>query len=129
MFDLQVCFSKRRIGLFKKAYELLVLCGAHGEVVAFSPASNPYTFIHPSDSSSASNKYLHLSSSSRADLNRQVSELTAKVKTARRKKEAIEATVKGIGEDIWSADVSRLDLAQLEALKTRLMEVKGAVGL
>ncbi|KAG8058177.1 hypothetical protein GUJ93_ZPchr0002g25169 [Zizania palustris] len=33
----QVCFSKRREGVFKKANELSVLCGAHVAVVFFSP--------------------------------------------------------------------------------------------
>ncbi|CAN6169659.1 unnamed protein product [Urochloa humidicola] len=43
-----VCFSKRRAGLFKKAAELVALCGAHVAVVAFSQAGKPYSFGHPS---------------------------------------------------------------------------------
>ncbi|CAM8917141.1 unnamed protein product [Rhodiola kirilowii] len=43
----QVTFSKRRTGLFKKAGELSVLCGAEVAVIVFSEGSKPYTFGHP----------------------------------------------------------------------------------
>jgi hypothetical protein len=44
----QVCFSKRKHGLFKKAADLSVLCGAHVAAVAFSPGGKPFSFGHPS---------------------------------------------------------------------------------
>ncbi|URE32190.1 SRF-type transcription factor (DNA-binding and dimerization domain) [Musa troglodytarum] len=40
----QVCFSKRRSGLFKKAYELSVLCDAEVALLVFSPAGKLYEF-------------------------------------------------------------------------------------
>ncbi|URE33256.1 hypothetical protein MUK42_17753 [Musa troglodytarum] len=40
----QVRFSKRRSGLFKKAYELAVLCDAEVALVVFSPAGKLYEF-------------------------------------------------------------------------------------
>jgi hypothetical protein len=43
-----VCFSKRKHGLFKKAADLSVLCGAHVAAVAFSPGGKPFSFGHPS---------------------------------------------------------------------------------
>ncbi|XP_037446139.1 agamous-like MADS-box protein AGL29 [Triticum dicoccoides] len=45
---LQVCFSKRRKGLVKKAFELSVLCGAQVALIVFSPAGKPYTYGHTS---------------------------------------------------------------------------------
>ncbi|THU68883.1 hypothetical protein C4D60_Mb08t08550 [Musa balbisiana] len=39
-----VCFSKRRSGLFKKAYELSVLCDAEVALLVFSPAGKLYEF-------------------------------------------------------------------------------------
>ncbi|KAK1273237.1 Agamous-like MADS-box protein AGL61 [Acorus gramineus] len=45
---LQVCFSKRRQGVFKKASELSLLCGAHIAVIVFSPGSKPYVYAQPS---------------------------------------------------------------------------------
>lgn len=44
----QVTFSKRRTGLFKKANELSILCGAEVAIVVFSPGNKPYSFGHPS---------------------------------------------------------------------------------
>lgn len=44
----QVCFSKRHQGLFKKASDLSILCGAMVAIVAFSPAGRPISFGSPS---------------------------------------------------------------------------------
>ncbi|KAK1698006.1 hypothetical protein QYE76_014703 [Lolium multiflorum] len=44
----QVCFSKRRVGLFRKAIELATICDAKVGAVAFSPGDNVFTFGHPS---------------------------------------------------------------------------------
>ncbi|PHT29357.1 Agamous-like MADS-box protein AGL62 [Capsicum baccatum] len=48
--NMQVTFSKRRAGLFKKASELCTLCGAEIAIVVFSPgkANKVYSCGHPS---------------------------------------------------------------------------------
>lgn len=43
----QVTFSKRRAGLFKKAFELSVLCGVELAVVVFSQTGKVFSFAHP----------------------------------------------------------------------------------
>ncbi|KAM1031162.1 hypothetical protein FF1_034939 [Malus domestica] len=45
--NLQVAFSKRRSGLFKKASELCTLCGVEIVIIVFSPANKPFSFGHP----------------------------------------------------------------------------------
>ncbi|XP_043692746.1 agamous-like MADS-box protein AGL62 [Telopea speciosissima] len=45
---LQVTFSKRRAGLFKKANELYSLCGAEIAILLSSPAGTVFSFGHPS---------------------------------------------------------------------------------
>lgn len=45
--SLQVTFSKRRAGLFKKASELSALCGAEVAVIVESPAGKVYSFGNP----------------------------------------------------------------------------------
>ncbi|KAH0727322.1 hypothetical protein KY284_003187 [Solanum tuberosum] len=45
--NLQVTFSKRRAGLFKKASELCTLCGAEIAIVVFSPGDKVFSFGHP----------------------------------------------------------------------------------
>ncbi|KAF4376157.1 hypothetical protein G4B88_004961 [Cannabis sativa] len=44
--NMLVSFSKRRDGLFKKASELCVKCGAQIAVVILSPAGIPHAFEH-----------------------------------------------------------------------------------
>ncbi|CAH8362402.1 unnamed protein product [Eruca vesicaria subsp. sativa] len=44
--NLQVTFSKRKNGLFKKASELCTLCAAHMAVIVFSPSGKVYCFGH-----------------------------------------------------------------------------------
>ncbi|KAK7269953.1 hypothetical protein RIF29_22775 [Crotalaria pallida] len=46
--NLQVTFSKRRSGLFKKASELCTLCGAEIALIVFSPGEKAFSFGHPS---------------------------------------------------------------------------------
>ncbi|KAK4724262.1 hypothetical protein R3W88_027041 [Solanum pinnatisectum] len=43
---LQVTFSKRRSGLFKKASELCTLCGIEIAIIVISPARKAYSFGH-----------------------------------------------------------------------------------
>ncbi|KAK6925243.1 Transcription factor, MADS-box [Dillenia turbinata] len=47
----QVTFSKRRVGLFNKASELCVLCGAEIAIICFSQAGKVFSFGHPSTDS------------------------------------------------------------------------------
>ncbi|KAM3333642.1 hypothetical protein ACQJBY_028628 [Aegilops geniculata] len=44
----QVCFAKRRHGLFNKANELAVMCGAQVAAVTFSDGGKAFSFGHPS---------------------------------------------------------------------------------
>ncbi|KAJ8769362.1 hypothetical protein K2173_002566 [Erythroxylum novogranatense] len=44
----QVCFSKRRAGIFKKASELCTLCAVHIGMIIFSPGGKAFSFGHPS---------------------------------------------------------------------------------
>ncbi|XP_015072588.1 agamous-like MADS-box protein AGL62 [Solanum pennellii] len=46
--NLGVTFSKRRAGLYKKACELCMLCGAEIAIVIFSPEGKIFSFGHPS---------------------------------------------------------------------------------
>ncbi|XP_021907104.1 agamous-like MADS-box protein AGL62 [Carica papaya] len=45
--NLQVTFSKRRAGLFKKASELSTLCGAEIAIIVFSLGRKVFSFGHP----------------------------------------------------------------------------------
>lgn len=45
--NLQVTFSKRHAGLFKKASELSILCGVESALIVFSPGDKDYSFENP----------------------------------------------------------------------------------
>lgn len=45
--SLQVTFSKRRFGVFKKASELCTLCDAQIALIVFSPSQKAFSFGHP----------------------------------------------------------------------------------
>ncbi|XP_026664940.1 agamous-like MADS-box protein AGL61 [Phoenix dactylifera] len=136
----QVCFSKRRAGLFKKANELSILCGAEIGIIVFSPAGKPFSFGHPSVSSII-DRFLSDSPSPPTlpfadrripaaremmvvrELNRQYTELAALLETERRKKAALEEAVrvKRTGEaTLWGANIEELGLGELERLHQSL---------
>lgn len=46
--NLQVTFSKRRSGIYKKASELGILCDCHVAIIIISAADKIYSFGHPS---------------------------------------------------------------------------------
>ncbi|CAJ2630580.1 unnamed protein product [Trifolium pratense] len=55
--NLQVTFSKRRSGLFKKASEFCTLCGVDVALVIFSPSEKVFSFGHP-DIDMVINRYI-----------------------------------------------------------------------
>lgn len=55
--NLQVTFSKRRSGLFKKASDLCTLCGVDVALFVFSPSEKVFSFGHP-NTDEVINRYL-----------------------------------------------------------------------
>ncbi|KAF8029076.1 hypothetical protein BT93_E1679 [Corymbia citriodora subsp. variegata] len=53
----EVTFSKLHRGMFRKASELAILCGAEVAIITFSPHGNPFVFGHPSPDA-VINRYL-----------------------------------------------------------------------
>ncbi|KAL3849704.1 hypothetical protein ACJIZ3_011586 [Penstemon smallii] len=45
--DCYATFSKRRLGLFKKASELCALCNLDMGIIVYSPTGKPFSFFHP----------------------------------------------------------------------------------
>lgn len=66
--SLQVTFSKRRSGLFSKAMELCVLCGAEVGIIVFSPNGKIFLAGHP-DFDKILNRYLDQNHSSLDEVN------------------------------------------------------------
>jgi hypothetical protein len=140
----QVCFSKRRSGLFKKANELAIMCGVEVAAVVFSRAGNAFSFGHPSveaviqrfdptgtDTGGAAEDNTLLV----ADLNRQHQELRAKLDAAKVKKDQVDAAMAmakercaGIPVAAWlEADVRDMGEEELMQFAAALQVVQAAV--
>ncbi|RLN33090.1 agamous-like MADS-box protein AGL29 [Panicum miliaceum] len=146
----QVCFSKRRQGLFKKASELSILCGAIVGTIVFSPAGRSFSFGHPSidevisrflssvvnpNGPAASGGPNHDNGGSVTDtvntLNMEVLGLEQSLESEKQRKERLqEATEKEMGGRMmqWlNANVFELGLDELLEFEKKLEEIQAIV--
>ncbi|KAL0364952.1 UNVERIFIED_CONTAM: Agamous-like MADS-box protein [Sesamum angustifolium] len=127
--NLQVTFSKRRVGLFKKASELCTLTGSEAAVVVFSPGNKAHSFGHP-DVHTVANKLLAPNSSIGNVANHEnelkyLAEVERQIEAERARGEEIERMRKAFEKEKWfpSADVIEgLSYQQLEHLKGAVMD-------
>ncbi|XP_030476891.2 agamous-like MADS-box protein AGL62 [Syzygium oleosum] len=141
--DKLITFSKRRSSIYKKASELVTLCGSEVGVVTFSPAGKPYSFAHPSIDSVA-NRFLNqnprqnppqndgvetLVESYRrlriGELNQQYDELVDQVEADKKRgKELKQNTEARSSEGWWEAPIEELNLEELKQMKERMEELR-----
>ncbi|KAK1300505.1 Agamous-like MADS-box protein AGL62 [Acorus calamus] len=142
----QVCFSKRRSGLFKKASELCILCGADVAIVVFSPAGKAYSFGHPSVESVAE-RFLRRSAPNQnraqahqaqqahrgpllGELNQQYTELMSLAEAKKKRGEDLKAAAKARRAtcQYWfDGPVEELGLQELERFAMGINEVRNQV--
>ncbi|CAN6452837.1 unnamed protein product [Victoria cruziana] len=144
----QVCFSKRRNGLMKKANELCILCGAEIAVIVFSPGGKSYSFGSPSVESVVHRFLNGLSpsslsslrtsdadpahhSSTMKELNQQHDELLQQLEAERKRRSSLQKlhdkTCHTQGMAGWDSDVNSLDHGQVEDLLPALEELKSTL--
>ncbi|KAL3616924.1 hypothetical protein CASFOL_039318 [Castilleja foliolosa] len=133
-----VSFSKRRSGLFKKAAEFSVLCGAQVAIILFSLSGRAYSFGHPTvesvinrlrngnpmpnwqeaqDMEARSARIAEL----RESCDRKNKALEKKKRRAKELKAALESSV------LSDEKLSRLDVNGLEDLKEKLEKLRDEV--
>ncbi|KAL0422187.1 UNVERIFIED_CONTAM: Agamous-like MADS-box protein [Sesamum latifolium] len=122
--NLQVTFSKRRVGLFKKASELCTLTGSEAAVVVFSPGNKAHSFGHP-DVHTVANKLL--APNSLGDVANQSNhvfqrEVERQIEAERAKGEEIERMRKACEKEKWFPSTEGLSYQQLEHLKGAVMD-------
>uniref|UniRef100_A0A5K1CG28 MADS-box domain-containing protein n=1 Tax=Nymphaea colorata TaxID=210225 RepID=A0A5K1CG28_9MAGN len=138
----QVCFSKRRNGLMKKAGELCILCGVEIAIIVFSPAGKAFSFGDPSVDAII-NRFLDPSShvpapsdahraSTIEELNRQNDELIQQIEAEKKHHVLLQKLHRSegssrMGSHFWDADVENSSLDQLEELKAALEEMRSAL--
>ncbi|MCD7451631.1 hypothetical protein HAX54_012893 [Datura stramonium] len=136
---LQVTFSKRRSGLFKKASELCTLCGVEIGIIVFSPARKVFSFGHPnvefiierflSRNNPTANNSLHLIEAHRntsvGGLNLQLTQILGEVEIEKKRGESLDQMRKASQSQYWwEAPINELDLQQLEQLKDSMEDLK-----
>ncbi|GLT96994.1 hypothetical protein SLE2022_145820 [Rubroshorea leprosula] len=137
--NLQVTFSKRRSGLFKKASELCTLCGAEVVVVVFSPGNKVFSFGHPgvetlieryvSRSPPQASGTMQLIEAHRnasvRELNMQLTQVTNQLEAERKRGEELNQMRKASQSQCWWENpIDQLNLTQLEQLRQALEELK-----
>lgn len=138
--NLQVTFSKRRAGLFKKASELSTLCGAETAVVVFSPGNKAHSFGHP-NVDTISERFLNqnapsaisdadklLGAHQKATINQQTLELTQlqnQLELEQKRAQELEKVRKEGQRQQWCPpDINKLDYPQLDRLKGALLQFR-----
>lgn len=137
---LQVTFSKRRSGLFKKASELCTLCGVEIAIIVFSPAEKVFSFGHP-NVDSILDRFLsripppesagahqiveaHRNANVR-ELNVHLTEILNQLEAEKKRGESLQQMRKaGQRQFWWEAPIPELGLHELEQLKVSLEELK-----
>ncbi|CAL5419494.1 unnamed protein product [Camellia sinensis] len=144
--NLQVTFSKRRSGLFKKASELSILCGAEVGIIVFSPGKKAYSFGHPTvdmiidrflsrdaplNSGTHQLVKAHRSACVR-DLNLQLTHVQALLDVEKQRRTALDQLkmAEGQGEHRWwEGPVEEMNLPQLHEFKAAMMELRTRIGI
>ncbi|KAL6545873.1 hypothetical protein OROGR_009747 [Orobanche gracilis] len=137
---LQVTFSKRRSGLFKKASELCTLCGVEIAIIVFSPAGKVFSFGHPNvepivDRFLARNRAqntddpFHLIEAQRnasvRELNLQLGQYLNALEVERKRGENLDSMRKTNQSHYWwEGSIDKLGLDELEQLKDAMEELK-----
>ncbi|XVE59987.1 hypothetical protein DITRI_Ditri05aG0090500 [Diplodiscus trichospermus] len=139
--NLQVTFSKRRAGVFKKASELCTLCGADVAIIVFSPAGKVFSFGHPQVDSTIDRfltRNLPLRNSNNThrlveahrnanihELNVQLAQYLDMLEVEKRKGEALEEIREaGKRQCWWQAPIDELGLNELEQLRIAFEDLK-----
>ncbi|BFG42240.1 hypothetical protein CerSpe_285140 [Prunus speciosa] len=142
--NLQVTFSKRRAGLFKKASELSTLCGTKLGLIVFSPGKKAFCFGHPSieevldkyegrPSRQPLNHDMQqiVEACSHATLNELNAELTLvmeRIERERKRGEELTQLLKASQAECGlEGPVEELDLDKMEILRASLMELRSKV--
>ncbi|GFP88669.1 agamous-like mads-box protein agl61 [Phtheirospermum japonicum] len=135
----QVTFSKRRVGLFKKASELHTLCGGENAVVVFSPSNKPHSFAAP-NIQTITDRFLNQFALGGTKFNQtptahdnlitrqrnlELSNLERRLEEEKRKKKEHERIRKAYPNQIgYPSNLDLLDFDQLQALRNNIVGLK-----
>ncbi|GAU37940.1 hypothetical protein TSUD_269550 [Trifolium subterraneum] len=141
---LQVTFSKRRNGLFKKASELSTLCGVDVALIVFSPGEKVFSFGHP-NVDAVIDRYLSLvppqnnstmqfieaqRSANMRELNAQLTQLNIALDIEKKRSDELNLMLKmNHAHHWWACPIEGMNKAELEIFKKALEDMKILVAL
>ncbi|XP_050890766.1 agamous-like MADS-box protein AGL62 [Lathyrus oleraceus] len=140
--NLQVTFSKRRSGLFKKASELCTLCGVDVALVVFSPGEKVFSFGHPHVDTVIERYLSHIPpqnngtmqfieahrSANVRELNNQFTQINNTLDIEKKRGEELSHLRKVIEAKFWWAHpINGMDMAQLKLFKKALEDLRKLV--
>ncbi|KAI3410673.1 MADS-box domain-containing protein [Psidium guajava] len=143
--NLQVTFSKRRSGLFKKASELSTLCGADVALIVFSPGEKAFSFGHP-NVDTVLNRFLNGNeppqqtlgtvqlieahrNATICELNMQLTEVLGQLEMEKKRGEELKKAMRANQhKHWWEKPVDELSVAELEQMKVSLFDLRKKVG-
>ncbi|KAL5168143.1 Agamous-like MADS-box protein AGL62 [Glycine soja] len=130
--NLQVAFSKRRSGVFKKASELSTLCDAEACLIIFSPSEKVFSFGHP-NVDSVVHRYLievapHVTQFMGVNLhefNAQLTKFTTQLETEKKRASELKRLHKVVQTQWWRATpTNEMTILQLNEFKGALQQMK-----
>ncbi|XP_030472552.1 agamous-like MADS-box protein AGL62 [Syzygium oleosum] len=143
--NLQVTFSKRRSGLFKKASELSTLCGADVALIVFSPGEKAFSFGHP-NVDTVLDRFLNGNelpqqtpgtaqlieahrNATICELNMQLTDVLGQLEMEKKRGEELKKSLRANQEKHWwEKPIDELSVPQLEQLRVSLFELRKNVG-
>ncbi|XP_058738323.1 agamous-like MADS-box protein AGL62 [Vicia villosa] len=140
--NLQVTFSRRRSGLFKKASELCTLCDAEIALVVFSPTEKVFSFGHPNidlvidrylsrvpPENNDTMKFIEARRRANAcDLNAKLAQINNTLDVEKILGAELSHMCKAAKARFWgTCSIDRMNWAQLEIFKKALEELKNLV--
>ncbi|KAI4332014.1 hypothetical protein L6164_016957 [Bauhinia variegata] len=142
--NLQVTFSKRRGGIFKKASELCTLCAAEVVIIIFSPGNKAFSFGHssvndvinrllagtPSQTSGAMQAIEAHRNANVLNLNAQLTQVSDLLDTEKKLSRDLNKLLKPTQEQFWWAGpIEEMSKPQLELLKSAMKELQTTINL
>ncbi|KAK4399335.1 Agamous-like MADS-box protein [Sesamum angolense] len=137
-----VTFSKRRAGLFKKATELSILCGAQVALIIFSLGGRAYSFGHPNVESVVGrffnrnpmpnlqdSVHMRFHAAMLQQLKEQCDQKNEEVEAKKRRGKEIETALENSPCQISDERLSLLDINQLKQLKEMMEKLRENVRL
>ncbi|XP_057526481.1 agamous-like MADS-box protein AGL62 [Amaranthus tricolor] len=142
----QVTFSKRRLGLFKKASEICTLCGVEAIIIVFSPGQKIFSFGHPNVESIV-NRYLNhtpcpqtsnnnvkiedshveQSSTTMGEFNSQLTKILDLLEAEKSRGENFKSFKRKSSQWWWEAPIDKLGLYELEILGASMEDIKKTI--